>query len=61
MERIGVSLPGREYEIIVGDSIVAEVADCAAGLEGCRKVALVSHPALARLHRSRWEGLERAA
>ncbi len=60
MERIGVDLPGREYEILVGASLTEAVAAGAAALEGCRRAALVSHPALERLHGASWESLEEA-
>jgi 3-dehydroquinate synthase len=57
MERIALNLPEREYGITIGTGLIAEIARAVDGLAGCRKVALVSHPSLARLHHSCWEEL----
>jgi 3-dehydroquinate synthase len=57
MERVAVNLPEREYGISIGTGLIGEIARAVDGLAGCRKVALVSHPSLARLHHSCWEEL----
>jgi 3-dehydroquinate synthase len=57
MERIAVNLPERGYGINIGSGLIGEIARAVDGLAGCRKVALVSHPSLARLHHTYWEEL----
>lgn len=54
MERIAVNLPERAYGITIGTGLIGEITRGVEGLTGCRKVALVSHPSLARLHHSQW-------
>lgn len=57
MERIAVNLLERGYGINIGSGLIGEIARAVDGLAGCRKVALVSHPSLARLHHTYWEEL----
>jgi 3-dehydroquinate synthase len=57
MERIAVNLPQREYGITIGTGLIGEIARAVDSLAGCRRVALVSHPSLARLHHAGWEEL----
>jgi len=54
-----VNLGERSYRVLVGEDLAGEMARTLAGLPGCRRVALVSHPILARLHRDAWKELEK--
>jgi 3-dehydroquinate synthase len=56
MERIRVDLPGREYDILVGSDLVSELAEFLKD-GGWRKVALVSHPLVLKLHHVQIEAL----
>lgn len=57
MEKIEVSLPGREYGIYIGSGLMDALAQAVSNLEGCRKAALVSHASLRRKHHAAWDEL----
>lgn len=57
MERIKVNLPGREYDVTIGSGLMEVLAKEVDGLDGCRKIALVSHTSLEKKHRAAWAEL----